>query len=53
MYTDDATDPPEADVRTGRRDIQAFWTQQAKEAENLTVTLLDLKSIGPMQLVLC
>ena len=48
MYTDDAIlIPPEADVRTGRRDIQAFWTQQAKEAENLTVTLLDLKSIGP------
>src|SRR5215203_3038195 len=31
----------------GRRDIQAFWTQQAKEAENLTVTLLDVKPIGP------
>src|SRR5688572_13759914 len=29
MYTDDAiVVPPEADIRTGRRDIQAFWTQQ-------------------------
>jgi uncharacterized protein (TIGR02246 family) len=47
MYTDEAIlIPPEADIRMGRRDIQAFWTQQAKEAENLTVTLLDLKSIG-------
>jgi uncharacterized protein (TIGR02246 family) len=48
MYTDEAIlIPPEADIRMGRRDIQAFWTQQAKEAENLTVTLLDLKPIGP------
>ena len=48
MYTDEAIlIPPEADTRMGRRDIQAFWTQQAKEAENLTVTLLDVKPIGP------
>ena len=48
MYTDEAIlIPPEADIRMGRRDIQAYWTQQAKEAENLTVTLLDLKPIGP------
>jgi uncharacterized protein (TIGR02246 family) len=48
MYTDEAVlIPPEADTRMGRRDIQAFWTQQAREAENLTVTLLDVKPIGP------
>ena len=48
MYTDEAIlIPPEADTRMGRRDIQAFWTQQAREAENLTVTLLDVKPIGP------
>ena len=48
MYTDEAIlIPPEADTRMGRRDIQAFWTQQANEAENLTVTLLDVKPIGP------
>jgi ketosteroid isomerase-like protein len=40
MYTEEAIlIPPEGDIRMGRRDIQAFWTQQAKEAENLTVTL--------------
>lgn len=48
MYTEDATlVPPRADIRMGRRDIEAFWTLQAKQAENLTVTVLDVKALGP------
>ena len=44
MYTEDAIlVPPQADIRMGRRDIQAFWTQQAKRAEDLSITVLDVK----------
>jgi len=47
MYTDDAiVVPPEADIRTGRRDIQAFWTQQARQGENLEIVVLDVKPLG-------
>ena len=48
MYTEDAIlVPPQADIRMGRRDIQAFWTQQAKRAEDLSITVLDVKPLGP------
>jgi uncharacterized protein (TIGR02246 family) len=48
FYTDDAVlIPPGTDMRTGRRDIQAYWAQQAKQAEGLTVTVLDVKPLGP------
>ncbi len=48
MYAEDAVlVPPQADIRMGRKDIQAFWTQQAKEAEGLTISVLDVKPLGP------
>ena len=48
MYTEDAIlVPPQADIRMGRRDIQAFWTQQAKRTEALSITVLDVKPLGP------
>ncbi len=48
MYTEDAVlVPPQADIRMGRKDIQAFWTQQAKQAEGLTIAVLDVKPLGP------
>ena len=47
MYADEAIlVPPEADIRMGRRDIQAFWTQQARQGENLAIIVLDLKPLG-------
>ena len=47
MYGEDAIlVPPEADIRMGRKDIQAFWTHQAKQAEGLTIAVLDTKPIG-------
>jgi hypothetical protein len=40
MYAEDALlVPPQADIRMGRKDIQAFWTQQAKQAEALSVAV--------------
>jgi uncharacterized protein (TIGR02246 family) len=48
LYAEDAIlIPPQADMRMGRKDIQAFWTQQAKEAEGLTIAVLDVKPLGP------
>ena len=48
IYVEDAIlVPPEADIRMGRKDIQAFWTQQAKQAEELTISVLDTKALGP------
>jgi uncharacterized protein (TIGR02246 family) len=48
LYTEDAIlVPPQADIRMGRRDIQAFWTQQAKRTEALNITVLDVKPLGP------
>ena len=48
LYTEDAIlVPPHADIRMGRRDIQAFWTQQAKRIEALSITVLDVKPFGP------
>jgi len=48
LYADDAVlVPPQADIRMGRRDIQAFWIQQAKRAEDLSITVLDVKPLGP------
>ena len=48
LYTEDAIlVPPHADIRMGRRDIQAFWTQQAKRIEALSITVLDVKPLGP------
>jgi uncharacterized protein (TIGR02246 family) len=48
MYAEDAVlIPPQADMRMGRKDIQAFWTQQAKESEGLTIAVLDVKPLGP------
>ncbi len=48
LYTDDAVlVPPGTDMRTGRRDIQAYWALQAKQAEGLTITVLDVKPLGP------
>src|SRR5918998_1789066 len=34
-------------MRTGRKDIQAFWTQQARQAEGLSIIVLDVKPLGP------
>ena len=39
--------PPGADMRMGRKDIQAFWAQQAKRAEALSIAVLDVKPLGP------
>ena len=48
MYVEDAIlVPPQADMRMGRKDIQAFWVQQAKQAENLSIAVLDVKPLGP------
>ncbi len=48
LYTEDAIlVPPQTDIRMGRRDIQAFWTQQAKRTEALSITVLDVKPLGP------
>ncbi len=48
FYTEDAVlAPPGADMRTGRKDIQAYWTQQARQAEGLSITVLDVKPLGP------
>jgi ketosteroid isomerase-like protein len=48
MYAEDALlVPPQADMRMGRKDIQAFWIQQAKQAEGLSVAVLDVKPLGP------
>ncbi len=47
LYADDAIlVPPQADMRMGRKDIQAFWTQEAKQAEGLGIAVLDVKPIG-------
>jgi len=48
LYTEDAIlVPPQTDIRMGRRDIQAFWTQQAKRTDALSITVLDVKPLGP------
>src|SRR5215203_3878673 len=48
FYTEDAVlVPPGADMRTGRKDIQGYWTQQARQAEGLSITVLDVKPLGP------
>src|SRR3954464_13626580 len=48
LYTEDAIlVPPHADIRMGRRDIQAFWTQQAKRIEALSLAVLEGKPLGP------
>src|SRR4051812_3206232 len=48
FYAEDALlVPPQADMRMGRKDIQAFWTQQAREAEALSIVVLDVKPLGP------
>jgi len=39
--------PPGADMRMGRKDIQAFWAQQVKRAEALSIAVLDVKPLGP------
>jgi len=48
LYSDEAILlPPGADMRMGRKDIQAFWAQQAKRAEALSIAVLDVKPLGP------
>jgi uncharacterized protein (TIGR02246 family) len=48
LYSDEAIlVPPGADIRMGRKDIQAFWVQQAKLAEALSLAVLDVKPLGP------
>jgi uncharacterized protein (TIGR02246 family) len=48
LYSEEAIlVPPGADIRMGRKDIQAFWVQQAKLAEALSIAVLDVKSLGP------
>ncbi len=47
LYAEDAIlVPPQADIRMGRKDIQAFWTQEAKQAEGLGIAVLDVKPLG-------
>jgi hypothetical protein len=49
LYSEEAIlVPPGADIRMGRKDIQAFWVQQAKLAEALSIAVLDVKSLGPL-----
>ena len=47
MYTEDAyLLPPQADLMRGRAAIQAFWQAAREQIGDMTLTIVDVESLG-------
>ena len=48
MYTEDAVVlPPGADMVRGRENIRAFWAKTAEQIQDIKLTTVDVKPLGP------
>jgi uncharacterized protein (TIGR02246 family) len=48
LYTDDATAlPPGSPMAKGRAAIEVMWKSMAEQVDDLKLTTLDIKSLGP------
>ena len=48
MYTEDAVLlPPGADMVKGRENIRAFWAKMAEQVQDVKLTTMDVKPLGP------